>query len=212
MLRPYERPGIPLISRYVGASATASNCSDAFTTPGTSWASSFSAPRCVVAMVCVPRRVRVSRIAPPSAAPSSGSVPEPSSSTSTSDSSVESVTISVRFFRCALNVDNDASMLCSSPMSAKTPSYAAMRLSGPTGAGMPLCCISDTSASAFSSTVLPPVFGPETRSVRSPGSISRSNGTTSAPRASSSGCRPFQMQKPSRDGTSCAGAQRAATA
>ena len=30
---PYERPGMPLISRYVGASATASNCSDAFTTP-----------------------------------------------------------------------------------------------------------------------------------------------------------------------------------
>ena len=33
MLRPYERPGTPLTNRYVGASATESNCSDAFTTP-----------------------------------------------------------------------------------------------------------------------------------------------------------------------------------
>ena len=37
------------------------------------------------------------------------------------------------------------------------------------------------SPSALSSTVLPPVFGPETSSVRSLGAISRSNGTTAPP-------------------------------
>ena len=56
------------------------------------------------------------------------------------------------------------------------------------------------SPSALSSTVLPPVFGPETSSVRSSGSIARSNGTTSTPCASSSGCRPSRIAKPSRAG------------
>ena len=122
---------MPLISRYVGASATASNCSDALTTPGTWVASSLSVPRCVVATVIVPRAVSSSRIAQPSAAPSIGSVPEPSSSMSTSESAVASRRISARFFRCALNVDRLASIDCSSPTSANTSSNTAMRLSGP---------------------------------------------------------------------------------
>ena len=53
MLMPYDRPGIPFTRRYVGASNSASNWSDAFTMPSTSAARSFSAPRCVVAMVTV---------------------------------------------------------------------------------------------------------------------------------------------------------------
>ncbi len=104
----------------MGASATASNCSDAFTTPRTSVASSLSAPRCVVATVVVPRAVSASRMAPPSAAPSTGSVPEPSSSMSTSERWSAAPTISVRFLRCALKVESEAWMLCSSPTSANT--------------------------------------------------------------------------------------------
>ena len=72
MLMPYERPGMPLMSRYVGASATASNCSDALTTPRTCVASSLSVPRCVVARSSCRARVSFSRIAQPSAAPSIG--------------------------------------------------------------------------------------------------------------------------------------------
>ena len=187
MLMPYDLPGIPLIRRYVGASCTASNCSDAFTTPGTWVASSLSWPRCVDASVVVPRAVRVSRIAQPSAAPSCGSVPDPSSSMRASESLVARRRISERFLRCALKVERLASMDCSSPMSASTSSNTGIVLSAPTGAGMPACDIIDTRPSALSNTVLPPVFGPETSSVRSSGWRARSKGTTSAPFASSSG-------------------------
>ena len=82
MLIPYDRPGTPLTRRYVGVRAAVSNASDALTTPATCDASSLRTPRCVVATVSVARRVSSSRIAHPSAAPSCGSVPEPSSSIS----------------------------------------------------------------------------------------------------------------------------------
>ena len=52
----------------------------------------------------------------------------------------------------------------------------------------------------MSRTVLPPVFGPETSSVRSSRSMVRSKGTTSLPCASRSGWRPFTIANPSRDG------------
>ena len=131
---------MPLISRYVGASATESNCSDPFTTPAFSVASSLSAPRCVVAIVKTPRAVSASRIAPPNAAPSAGSVPDPSSSMSTRLSAVAPARISPRLRRCALNVDRLAWIDCSSPMSAKQSSKIAMRLSAPTGAGISGLC------------------------------------------------------------------------
>ena len=119
MLMPYERPGTPLMRRYVGASSTASNCSDALTTAGTCVASSLSWPRCVDASVVAPRAVSDSRMAQPSAAPSCGSVPDPSSSMRTSESRVARRRISLRFLRCALNVERLASIDCSSPTSAK---------------------------------------------------------------------------------------------
>ncbi len=99
MPSPYERPGTPLSSRYVGSRRCSSNCSDALTMPGCSVASSLSAPRCVVATVRVPRAVSASSTAAPSAAPSDGSVPEPSSSTSASESPVARARISPRFRR-----------------------------------------------------------------------------------------------------------------
>ena len=178
---------MPLSSRYVGANWTASNWSDAFTTPSTSVASSLSCPRCVVAMFVAARRVSVSRIEPPSAAPSEGSVPEPSSSMSTSESGVAERKISPRFLRWALNVERLASMLCSSPTSAKTSSNTGRRLVAPTGTGTPDCANALSRPIAFSRTVLPPVFGPETSNVRSCSKSVRSNGTTGVPRESSSG-------------------------
>ena len=72
---------------------------------------------------------------------------------------------------------------------------------------MPDCTSAEINPSALRSTVFPPVFGPETRSVRSCADIARSNGTTSAPCASSSGCRPLLIANPSRAGTSVAGEQ-----
>ncbi len=168
---PYDRPGMPLISRYVGASATASNCSDALTTPVTCVASSLSVPRCVVATVIVPRAVRLSRIAQPSAAPSMGSVPDPELvDRGRASPRVASRRISARFFRCALNVERLASIDCSSPTSANTSSKMRRRDSRHRPAReCPIARAPRSDPSALSSTVLPPVFGPETSSVRSSG-------------------------------------------
>jgi hypothetical protein len=67
----------------VGVSVAASNWSDAFTIPSECPASSLSAPKWVVAKVQEPRRVRVTSVADASAAPSTGSVPLPISSSRT---------------------------------------------------------------------------------------------------------------------------------
>jgi hypothetical protein len=120
--------------------------------------------------------------------------------------------IAVRCLRWALKVESEASSDCSSPMSAKTSSKHGSRVSGPTGAGMPLCTMSAQSASALSSTVLPPVFGPETSRVRSSGAIASVNGTTAMPCASSSGWRPSTTEKPSTAATSSASWHFAASA
>jgi hypothetical protein len=89
--------------------------------------------------------------------------------------------------RCAEKVESDASMLCSSPMSANTWRKTGSLERGPTGGMIPLCVRSEISPIAFSSTVLPPVLGPEISSVRSPASMRRSKGTTAALRAWSTG-------------------------
>ena len=67
----------------------------------------------------------------------------------------------------ALKVDRLASIDCSSPTSAKTSSKTTTVLPVSTGTGTPDCAITDNSPMVFRRTVLPPVFGPETSSVRS---------------------------------------------
>ena len=98
-------------------------------------------------------------------------------------------------------------MDCSSPTSAKKSSNTATRDSGPTGTGTPHCESAEMSPTAFRSTVLPPVFGPETSSVCSSGSSTSSNGTTSTPCARSSGCRDRRRANPSCGCDSSAGSQ-----
>ncbi len=70
------------------------------------------------------------------------------------------------FVMWLLNVDSDCSMLCSSPMSAKTASNTGTRLPRSAGTGSPACAISESSPAVFSATVLPPVFGPVISSTR----------------------------------------------
>ena len=54
----FDWPGRPMNSRYVGASDSASNSTDAFITPSVEWANAFSSPWCVVAIVRQPASSR----------------------------------------------------------------------------------------------------------------------------------------------------------
>ena len=161
---------MPLIKRYVGASATASNCSDALTTPGTCVANSLSVPRCVVATVIVPRVVSSSRIAQPSAAPSIGSVPGPElvdhhERVRRGEAKNLGEVLQVRAERRQARLDR---LLVADVGEGVVED----RRRGSPGRPAPECRIATSAEmrpSALRSTVLPPVFGPETSSVRSSG-------------------------------------------
>ncbi len=119
----------------------------------------------------------------PSAPPSTGSVPAPSSSSSTSAGISSVRSIAAMLVTCHENVLRLASIDCSSPMSAKI-----VRKTGsaePASAGMcrPHCAISARSAAVLSATVLPPVFGPVMTSTRVGGISLTSTATGSRSRA-----------------------------
>ena len=124
-----------------------------------------------------------------SAAPSVGSVPAPSSSTSTRVPSAEFLTISTMLRMWELNVDRLCSMLCSSPMSAKMFSNTGTLLFSAAGMKSPACAIRHSSPTVLSVTVLPPVLGPVMTSVSQDWPISTSMGTTFF--LSMSGCLAF---------------------
>ena len=65
---------------------------------------------------------------------------------------------------CAENVDKDCSMLCSSPMSEKTPSNIEIE-DVFAGINKPDAAIKTNKPTIFSVTVLPPVFGPVIKSI-----------------------------------------------
>jgi hypothetical protein len=184
---------MPLVNRKVGVSVAASNWSEAFTIPRSRSASSFSDPRCVVARTVQPRAARAHSTLPARAAPSAGSVPVPSSSRSTSDAPSAPSSTSLRAATCALNVERLSWMLCRSPMSAYSAANTGSRVPGPTGGITPLCASATISPTALSRTVLPPALGPDTRTVRSSGSSSRSKGTAARSAPASSGCAPRTM-------------------
>ena len=88
MLIPADAPGTPMRSSNVGASVRSSKPTAALSTPAVFAAYTFSAVWCVETMLTQPARRKKSAIETASAAPSSGSVAEPSSSSSTSESRV----------------------------------------------------------------------------------------------------------------------------
>ena len=100
------------------------------------------------------------------AAPSSGAVPVPISSTSTREFGVAASSMVFKFSMWAEKVDKSAAIDCSSPMSTRTRSK-----SGSTACcaatGIPDCAASAAIPVVFSATVLPPVFGPLMTSTRS---------------------------------------------
>ncbi len=119
-----------------------------------------------------------SKIAVASAAPSTGSVPAPSSSKSTRLFSSASEIIFIIFFICAEKVESDCSMLCSSPMSASTLPKTDTSLFSSAGIKRPHMAIRVKRPIVFSVTVLPPVLGPVITSVSKLVPSSMSVGTT----------------------------------
>ncbi len=105
-----------------------------------------------------------SRSAWASAEPSVGSVPAPSSSSSTSVPRPADSTIRVIERRWPENVERLCAIDCSSPMSAKTSRKTGSREPASAGTWSPAWCIRASSPSVRSVTVLPPVFGPVTTS------------------------------------------------
>ena len=101
-------------------------------------------------------------IAIASAAPSTWTDPEPSSSIRTSDRGVISERIDEMFAMCAEKVESACSIDCSSPISAnilsKNPIFASSRH----GTKSPDFAIRQSNPVVFSETVFPPVFGPVT--------------------------------------------------
>src|SRR5208282_3701551 len=103
-----------------------------------------------------------SRMARPSAAPSAGSVPAPSSSSKTSECCVASPRSCEIRRTCDENVESDCSRLCSSPISASTWSKTGSCEPSAAGTCRPLCAMIASKPTVLSATVFPPVFGPVT--------------------------------------------------
>ena len=78
-------------------------------------------------------------------------------------------------------------------MSAKIIPKTGSVVPFPTGGITPDCANALIKPTAFSNTVLPPVFGPLTTTTRSFSFVSRSNGTTTSNSASSNGWRPLRI-------------------
>ena len=96
------------------------------------------------------------------AAPSVGSVPAQSSSKRTRERSFTFFKIRIIFVMWEEKVLKLCSILCSSPMSAKTSSKMPSSERSEAGICRPDCPIRVSRPTVFKDTVLPPVFGPVT--------------------------------------------------
>ena len=114
-----------------------------------------------------------------SAAPSSGSVAEPSSSSSTREEESASCEMRSRLLMCAEKVERFCSIDCASPMSARNASQSGKTASA-AGTGIPAWAIIPSSPVVLSATVLPPVLGPLMMSCRCWSLSARVSGTTAS--------------------------------
>ena len=94
------------------------------------------------------------------AEPSSGSVPEPNSSSMINEFSSALLIISITLCICAENVDRFCSILWLSPISTRMLLNTDIWLLSDTGIIRPHIVIAVRSPTVFKATVLPPVFGP----------------------------------------------------
>ena len=113
-----------------------------------------------------PRESKKEMIARAMAWPSSGSVPPPSSSMSTRLSAPARCVMPMMFLMWEEKVERFSSMDCASPMSQNTSWNTATSVPSAAGRKMPHAAIRQKRPHIFSVTVLPPVLGPETSSMR----------------------------------------------
>ena len=112
-----------------------------------------------------------------SAAPSSGSVDEPNSSSSTREDESASCEMRSRLVMWAEKVERFCSIDCASPISARNASKRGKTASA-AGTGIPAWAIMPSSPVVLSATVLPPVLGPLMMSCRCSSLSARVSGTT----------------------------------
>ena len=140
--------------------------------------------RWVVASTMAPAVRNSSRTAEPMAAPCSGSVPVPSSSSRTKVAGAAWERMAAVAATWAEKVESCCSIDWSSPISTRSPCRSGIRVDGSAGIGIPLSAITDRSPTVLRAMVLPPALGPlmvTTCGVSSPvaGQPSiRSSGTT----------------------------------
>mmetsp|Transcript_5602 Transcript_5602/g.14232 ORF Transcript_5602/g.14232 Transcript_5602/m.14232 type:complete len:372 (+) Transcript_5602:253-1368(+) len=122
-----------------------------------------SCMQCVVATRRAPHSRNASMTARASAAPCEGSVPVPASSTMTNARWLVFwvlLSMILEATRWAEYVDRSSTMVCMSPISANTTSKKSTRGDSPPGTGMPHLARRARRPMVFSTTVLPPAFGP----------------------------------------------------
>ena len=127
------------------------------------------------------------------AAPSTGSVPAPSSSNRIRVLSSASCKMPTMLVMWEEKVDRDWAMDCSSPMSASTRSKIRTVESDPVGMCRPHWAMRVSRPMVFKVTVLPPVLGPVIIRVSKRSPSSRSLATAFF--RSSRGCRAFRRRK-----------------
>ena len=99
-------------------------------------------------------------MAAPSAPPSAGAVPAPTSSSKTSDGNPRWRSIATILAMCPENVDRLVVIDWSSPMSAKMLRQTGTDASGPAGMWRPAWAIATRRPAVLRATVFPPVLGP----------------------------------------------------
>ena len=147
--------------------------------PSAAWAKTLSSPWWVVATSMQSSSRNSSSSERARAAPSDGSVPAPSSSSSTSVRGPAALMIRTMLVMCAEKVESDCSIDCSSPMSAKMSCRIGSRVPSSAGIGSPAWAIRQSSPTVLSATVLPPVLGPVIRTQRASALSVAEIGTTS---------------------------------
>ncbi len=131
----------------------------------------------MVAKTSAPRSLKWAMIAVANAPPSAGSVPVPTSSSSTSAGTCNDRSIAAMLVMCAEKVLRLAEIDCSSPMSAKSVRNTGNVDPGAAGMCRPAWAISASNPAVLSATVLPPVLGPVISRTRAGGASTMSTGT-----------------------------------
>ena len=175
----------------MGRRLASSNSTEAFSKRGSLYLSAFNSPKWVVATQSCTDAASCCSKAVARALPSLGSVPAPTSSSSTRAGAKPSplrdcsdpIAARIRAIRFTwpLKVERFCCSDCSSPISAKTAAHHGTFAVPTQGKNNPARAIRAARPRLLSATVLPPVLGPVIATTLKLGSICRLTGTTGRP-------------------------------